>query len=96
MYTAWLYEDSPDEWNNWERYFDAQIMQKMLPKIHGSQRELETILEELFKKCYRSNFEELWYSINLEGNDIIYASSAKKLQRMGKTLQEKRFVSFTD
>ena len=42
MCVAWRYEEKPLEWNNWERYFDAQIMQKMLPKLHGSQKELSS------------------------------------------------------
>ena len=97
MYVAWLYEGSPSQWDNWQRYFDVQIMQKMLPKLHGSQRELDLVLEKLFKLCYVGELNgKLWYSINLKENDSIYPVSAKKLQRMGKTLQEKRFVSFTD
>ena len=94
---AWLYEDSPDEWNNWQRYFDAQIMQKMLPKIHGSQQELSQVLENLFELCYDGeSVDKIWYSTNLEEYEIKYPSSAKKLQKMGKKLHEKRFVSFTD
>ncbi|MGP8024395.1 MAG: MrcB family domain-containing protein [Methanobacterium sp.] len=97
MYVAWLYEKSPDNWNNWRRYFDAQIMQKMLPKIHGSQRELDITLENLFKLCYTDNIENsIWYSQELKEEFSIYPNSAKKLQWMGKTLQEKRFVSFTN
>jgi len=97
MYVAWLYEGSPSQWDNWQRYFDVQIMQKMLPKLHGSQRELGIVLEKLFKLCYVGELNgKLWYSVNLEENDSIYPVSAKKLQKMGKTLQEKRFVSFTD
>ncbi|MDZ4170541.1 MAG: AAA family ATPase, partial [Methanobacteriaceae archaeon] len=97
MYATWLYEDSPDEWKNWTRYFDAQIMQKMLPKIHGSQQELSQVLENLFELCYSGeSINKIWYSANLEEYEIKYPSSAKKLQKMGKKLQEKRFVSFTD
>ena len=35
MYVSWVYEGEPEIWDNWERYFDAQIKQKMLPKLHG-------------------------------------------------------------
>lgn len=52
MYVAWIYENRPETWDNWMRYFDAQIKQKMLPKLHGSQRVLEDVLRELLELCY--------------------------------------------
>lgn len=79
MCVAWKYENTPPKWDNWERYFDAQIMQKMLPKLHGSQKELGKVLEELEQECVKANFP----------------LSTKKIQRMRKTLTEKRYVSFT-
>ena len=53
MCVAWQYEKQPPKWDNWERYFDAQIMQKMLPKLHGSQKELSKVLEKLEQECKR-------------------------------------------
>jgi energy-coupling factor transporter ATP-binding protein EcfA2 len=79
MFVAWKYEKKPNNWDNWERYFDAQIMQKMLPKLHGSQKELANVLEELENQCNKGNFP----------------TSTKKIMRMRKTLQEKRYVAFT-
>lgn len=51
MYVSWVYEGKPDTWDNWQRYFDAQIKQKMLPRIHGSQRTLENALDDLSNLC---------------------------------------------
>jgi len=51
MYVSWVYEGKPQEWKNWKRYFDAQIKQKMLPRIHGSQRTLEGVLKDLYDLC---------------------------------------------
>lgn len=79
MCVAWQYEKKPPKWDNWIRYFDAQIMQKMLPKLHGSQKELANVLEELEDQCKKGNF----------------SSSSKKIEKMRKTLQEKRYVAFT-
>ncbi|KAF5053244.1 hypothetical protein DSECCO2_400390 [anaerobic digester metagenome] len=79
MYVSWVYEGKPVTWDNWDRYFDAQIMQKMLPKIHGSQRELENVLKELHKLCINGN----------------YPKSTKKLRKMSKILSERRYVAFT-
>ena len=79
MCVAWKYEKQPPKWDNWERYFDAQIMQKMIPKLHGSQKELSKVLEKLEQECTKGNFP----------------SSTKKIKRMRKTLKDKRYVSFT-
>ena len=79
MCVAWRYEENPAKWSNWERYFDAQIMQKMLPKLHGSQKELSGILDELEDLCVKGNF----------------TSSELKLKKMRKSLKEKRYVAFT-
>ena len=79
MCVAWQYEKQAPKWDNWARYFDAQIVQKMLPKLHGSQKELGTVLEKLEQECTKGNFP----------------TSTDKIKRMRKTLQEKRYVSFT-
>ncbi|MCG2828496.1 McrB family protein [Methanothermobacter sp. K4] len=51
MHAAWVYEGKPVEWENWERYLDAQIKQKILPKIHGPERLLRDTLNELKDHC---------------------------------------------
>ncbi|ADZ09786.1 hypothetical protein Metbo_1559 [Methanobacterium lacus] len=68
MYVSWVYEGKKSQWNNWERYFDAQIKQKMLPKIHGSQRTLDNIISELLAQCneYPNSKQKLQ-----EMNDIL-------------------------
>ncbi len=96
MYVAWVYENSPPLWENWERYFDAQIKQKMLPKLHGSQRVLENVLKELFELCY---FENVDVPLRTLGDltsytGVKYISSAQKIQEMDKVLNEQRYVSF--
>lgn len=57
MHAAWIYEKKPGGWENWERYMDAQIKQKILPKIHGPERLLRDTLEELREHC-RDRFPE--------------------------------------
>lgn len=51
MAVAYKYEREPENWNNWQRYFDAQIKQKMLPKLHGSQKVIGETLDELLNAC---------------------------------------------
>ena len=96
MYVAWIYENEPEIWDNWMRYFDAQIKQKMLPKLHGSQRVLENVLKGLFELCYMDSVDiSPRYFKALEFNaKVKYLSSAKKIQQMDKVLNEQRYVSF--
>lgn len=51
MAVAYIYEGKPSNWTNWKRYFDAQIKQKMLPKLHGSQKVLGKTLDKLLEAC---------------------------------------------
>ena len=95
MYVAWIYEDKPVIWDNWMRYFDSQIKQKMLPKLHGSQRVLENVLKELFKQCQYepTDISPRLVEVDMDVN-IKYLSSALKIQEMDKVLNEQRYVSF--
>jgi hypothetical protein len=96
MYVAWIYEGSPEIWHNWMRYFDAQIKQKMLPKLHGSQRVLENVLMELFELCYTEAVEPSprYFGDLKSDKNVKYLSSALKIQEMDKVLYEQRYVSF--
>ena len=91
MYVSWKYENRSDPWNNWEKYCDAQIKQKILPKIHGSQRTLGDLFEQLFRIC--SNGQSI--NIDLKNIEVKYPTSAKKIQEMNRILNEQRYVSFT-
>lgn len=82
MYVAWKYEKQPAKWDNWERYFDAQIKQKMLPKLHGSERVLGEVIQELSKLCLDKQ------------DQVRFPNSHKKLKEMEKVLFEQRYVSF--
>ncbi|MGP8024403.1 MAG: MrcB family domain-containing protein [Methanobacterium sp.] len=97
MYVAWVYEGKPIEnWDNWTRYFDAQIKQKMLPKLHGSQRVLENVLKELFELCFIEPIESsprFYENLETDAN-VKYLSAALKIQEMDKVLNEQRYVSF--
>lgn len=54
MYVAWIYEGM-NEFQNWKRYFDAQIVQKILPKIHGNSS-ITASLNELHKFCHEHEY----------------------------------------
>ncbi len=95
MFVSWRYEDSPQNWENWERYFDAQVKQKILPKLHGSQKAIGQTINELFNACLieRKNNADARL-VDLTKNDCKYYTSAVKLQNMAKILSNQRYVSF--
>ena len=86
MAVAWEYEGKPSEFSNWTRYFDACIKQKMLPKLHGSEKIIGETLEELSNLC----------SDSVIGTEdmVKYPESFKKLEEMKKILRKQRYVSF--
>ena len=95
MVVAWRYENSPAEWNNWERYFDAQIKQKILPKLHGSEKAIGNVLTRLFNICLvERNNNENPKNFDINKEDCRYYTSAVKLQNMSKVLSDQRYVSF--
>lgn len=94
MVVSWKYEGSPKEWKNWQRYFDAQIKQKMLPKMHGSQKVLGPVIKELLSLCIFGNEEIIDPNMEIEKNNSKYYTSALKLQEMDKNLRNQRYTSF--
>lgn len=95
MFVSWRYEDSPQNWENWERYFDAQVKQKILPKLHGSQKAIGQTINDLFNACLieRKNNADARL-VDLTKDDCRYHTSAVKLQNMAKILSNQRYVSF--
>lgn len=95
MVVAWRYENEPDDWDNWERYFDAQIKQKILPKLHGSEKAIGNVLTNLFNICLEDrNNNENPKNFTITEENCRYYTSALKLQNMSKVLSDQRYVSF--
>jgi 5-methylcytosine-specific restriction endonuclease McrBC GTP-binding regulatory subunit McrB len=94
---AWRFEGKPKEWNNWQYYFDMQIKQKMLPKVHGSERSLGRLIDHLFQLCYSEKISKTPREHTFEDltQKAIYHSAALKLKDMDTTLYSQRYVSFT-
>lgn len=80
---------------------DIAIMQKLLPKLHGSRRKLCPILETLGKFCISSEvkivndvFEKEDFDFN--GSNVIYPLSLEKIARMYKSALDNGFTSFAE
>ena len=79
---------------------DIAIMQKLLPKLHGSRRKLLKPLNLLANKCLDEEQETLFnergeYTI-IEGNAIKYILSFEKIARMYKSAIENGFASYAE
>ena len=57
---------------------DQQVLQKILPKIHGSRSQLKDVLERLAQVCHEQQLEE----------------SGKKIAAMQRRLESSQFTSF--
>ena len=82
---------------NWEEAFDAQIVQKVLPKLHGSRRKLENLLINL---CYFFHSGKTLPQDEISTEEIIqktgalFTMSFEKTKEMLITLRKNQFVSF--
>lgn len=83
---------------------DIAIMQKMLPKLHGSRTKLTRTLKPLAKLClkevdekfdkmYFENFEKIKFK---EDTNIKYKLSFEKIMRMYKNAVENGFASYAE
>ncbi|TVZ16094.1 McrB family protein [Maribacter sp. MAR_2009_72] len=80
---------------------DIAIMQKLLPKLHGSRRKLCPVLITLGSFCIEGNvkiekdvFEK--EDFNLEDDKVLYPLSLEKIKRMYKGAIDNGFTSFAE
>ena len=95
--------DKP-EWQ-WQLCLDAQVLQKILPKLHGSRRRLEAILIALATYCEARDLiasqKPLQRDAELNSyppanplSDVVFPLSRNKLIEMIETVRRDQFVSF--
>jgi len=82
---------------------DRQIMQKILPRLHGSRRKLELPLCALGAECVQFPGElpsedagQRFDPLNAPGASIIMPLSFEKIQRMLRALRLNQFASFSE
>lgn len=81
---------------------DAAIMQKLLPKVHGSRRKLEPVLKTLGQLCLQEGqkFDDLLISKTeidfKDATKIKYAISLEKILRMYDNLISNGFTSYAE
>lgn len=74
---------------------DFAIVQKLLPKLHGSRKKLEPVLQALWKLCFDGATGEMGIS-NLKVKDAKFPYTADKIQRMYDAAYSNGFTSFAE
>ena len=80
---------------------DIAIMQKLLPKLHGSRRKLTPILEKLGSFCLKEDLEVVKDiferdDFNYSSNLVLYPLSLEKIARMYKGAVDNGFASYAE
>lgn len=73
---------------------DAAIMQKFLPKIHGSRNKVEKILRLLAQLCLNDTDKEPFVEMN--NSDIKYQLSYEKIERMHRRAIADGYTSYAE
>lgn len=74
---------------------DTAILQKLLPKLHGSRKKLAPVLSSMWKLCLKDNKDNSIDS-QINKDDFIYPESAEKIQRMYNAVVDNGFTSFAE
>lgn len=88
------------DFNEADEAFDIQILQKILPKFHGTQAKLEQPLRDVLAFCYDIRPNEIdnkfieEASVSADGGR--YMRTAQKLARMILNLQTQGYTSFIE
>ncbi|MDA3834984.1 MAG: hypothetical protein PF495_16480 [Spirochaetales bacterium] len=95
---VYFYKEFSNDWK-FESAMDAAIMQKLLPKLHGSKKKLGPVLAALIRLCLkedaRPESDPIKDEVLTKGN-ALYPGSLEKLARMRKRLAEHGFTSFAE
>lgn len=74
---------------------DFVIVQKLLPKLHGSRKKLEPVLHALWKLCFDGANGEMGITKELV-SDAKFPNAADKIQRMYEAAYANGFTSFAE
>jgi len=97
---AGITNNMAEDWSIQE-IIDIAVVQKLLPKLHGSRRKLEPILETLANLCAKDDKEaekalSKPYEFDFNDPSVKYPISLEKIARMHKRLLKNGFTSFAE
>ena len=78
-----------------EKAIDTAILQKLLPKLHGSAKKLKKVLEPMWQLCQKNGVSKE-IDVEFSATDFKYPESAEKIQRMYKAVVDNGFTSFAE
>ena len=80
-----------------EEAIDAAMVQKLLPKIHGSRKKISPVLTALGQLCYKAEAVEIDTLDTMPWLDTFkYPLTAEKIWRMYQIAQDNGFTSFAE
>src|SRR5690606_12277746 len=85
-----------DETIDTEKVLDIAIMQKVLPKLHGSRTKITRVLEELMKLCLVDELDVESLLHQHYSPEYKYPISFEKLRRMYKNAIDNGFASYAE
>ena len=88
-------DDTNEKLSN-DDILDSAIVQKLLPKLHGSRKKLDPVLKKLWSLCFTDK-DNATNTITSDCVDkAIYKESADKIQRMYEAANANGFTSFAE
>ena len=80
-----------------DKVIDSAIIQKLLPKLHGSRNKIEKVLTTLGGLCLAdANKSTAPFNTDISDDDIKYPLSYEKLKRMHQRVLSDGFTSFAE
>lgn len=80
-----------------DEILDAAIVQKLLPKLHGSRKKLDPVLKQLWKLCFKKTDSESEFGISSDRlPKAVFKESADKIWRMYESASANGFTSFAE
>lgn len=80
-----------------EEAIDAAIVQKLLPKLHGSRKKMLDVLKALYALCVKdSSLSNIEKAGSIEESDYKYPVSADKIARMYRIAIDNGYTSFAE
>ena len=89
------YDDTDSKLSN-NDILDAAIVQKLLPKLHGSRKKLEPVLKKLWGLCFKPAIRDTMTITHENVEKADYKESADKILRMYESANSNGFTSFAE
>ena len=88
--------DDTDNKLSEDEIIDSAIVQKLLPKLHGSRKKLEPVLYKLWDLCLPKDKREIVDMVSENVDKANYKESADKILRMYLSANANGFTSFAE